>query len=248
MPAPPPALFILPGLDGTGRRLGAFLGSLPLERQAHLLRYPPDEVLGYGQLEPRVREELPAGLPHVLLAESFSGPLAVRIAADPPAGLAALILCGSFVRNPFPALAWAKPVVSRVPFKGLPRWLRKRLFWNTGDATAAPREADRASAGVAAKVLRHRLREVLSVDERAALASVRLPLLVIEARHDRIVPRSATRAILDAAPQARHVVIDGPHLLMQTRPAQCARAVSEFLDSLGQVTGAAPPSAVRRAT
>jgi pimeloyl-ACP methyl ester carboxylesterase len=225
-------LIVLPGLDGTGRRLGPFIGHLPLDLPARLLTYPPDVALGYAELEARVRHTLPAGSRHVLLAESFSGPLAVRIAAHPPPGLAGVILCGSFVRNPFPALGWAAPVVSRVPFKGLPRWLRKRLFWNTGDATAAPPEKDRASATVAAAVLRHRLREVLSVDAREALSAVRLPLLVLEAQRDRIVRRGATRTILAAATQARHVVIDGPHLLLQTRPAECATAVGEFLRTL----------------
>ena len=65
----------------------------------------------------------------VLLAESFSGPIAIRVAADPPPGLAGVILCGTFAKNPFPWLRPVRALAVRVPFKSLPRWLRAPLLW-----------------------------------------------------------------------------------------------------------------------
>ena len=102
MPHPSAALIILPGLDGTGMRLGAFIERIGSEFDTQLIGFPVDTALDYAQLEAWVRARLPVGRPFALLAESFSGPLAVRIGAAPPAGLTAVILCGSFVRSPYP--------------------------------------------------------------------------------------------------------------------------------------------------
>jgi len=67
------------------------------------------------------------------------------------------------------------------------------------------------------------------VDESAALGAIRLPTLVMRATRDRVISRAATRWILKTLPAARLVEIDGPHLLLQTRPAECAAIVLEFM-------------------
>lgn len=45
--------------------------------------------------------------------------------------------------------------------------------------------------GVSTAVIRHRLGEVLAVDESCRLALIEVPILVLRARRDRIVPRAA---------------------------------------------------------
>jgi pimeloyl-ACP methyl ester carboxylesterase len=67
------------------------------------------------------------------------------------------------------------------------------------------------------------------VDESAALGAIRLPTLVLRGRRDRVISRAATRWIVSTLSAARLVEIDGPHLLLQTRPAECAAAVLEFM-------------------
>jgi pimeloyl-ACP methyl ester carboxylesterase len=223
---------VLPGLDGTGKLLTAFAAALADVAPTELVTYPVDTVLGYRELELRVRSALPHAQPYVLLAESFSGPIALRIAASPPPGLAALILCATFARSPYPQLKWLRHVVSRVPLKSLPRWLRAPLMWGSVRPQRAPAQALRATAGVAAPVLRHRLAEVLGIDVLAVLPHVRMPTLVIEGSDDRLVPHSATAALLHGLPAARHVRIEGPHLLLQSRPRECAAVITQFLQSL----------------
>src|ERR1700722_12941492 len=95
-----PTLILLPGLDGTGKLFAEFLKALDLGVSASVVSYPPEVPLGYHELEPIVRAALPAHDPFVLLGESFSGPLAIRIAADPPPALKGLILCVTFASNP----------------------------------------------------------------------------------------------------------------------------------------------------
>jgi pimeloyl-ACP methyl ester carboxylesterase len=150
------------------------------------------------------------------------------VAASPPPGLAALILCGTFAKNPFPCLRAVRALAVRVPFKSLPRWLRAPLLWGSGDPRRAPPSAQRASAGVAPAVIRRRLHEVLTVDVTAQLAAIELPMLILRPTRDRIVPRAAAR-LLAQTPHADVVDIEGPHLLLQSRPVESAAAVLRFL-------------------
>ena len=93
----------------------------------------------------------------------------------------------------------------------------------------APGQLTRAMSAVSEVVVRHRIAALLAVDASAALARIRLPMLVLQARRDLVIPRSATQWILKTAPHARLIEIDGPHLLLQTRPVECAAAVSKFV-------------------
>ena len=224
-----PQLVILPGLDGTGARITPFLREMERTVPVRVLKYPPDQPMGYVELESLVRQGLPQGEPYVLLAESFSGPIAIRVAADPPPGLAGLILCGTFARNPFPWLRAVRALAVRVPFKSLPRWLRAPLLWGSGDPRRAPPRAERASAAVEKAVIRRRLHEVLTVDATACLADITLPTLILGATRDRIVPRSAARLLAQRTRHGELAEIDGPHLLLQSRPTESAAAVLRFL-------------------
>lgn len=223
-----PALFLLPGIDGTGKFLGEFANALRPSVEPCIVPYPADRALGYGELEALVRDALPADRPYILLGESFSGPLAIRIAARSPPGLMAVILCTTFACNPFPWASWARPLAALLPLKALPRWVRAPLMWGSASPRRAPAQADRAIAGVAPAVIRHRIAALLAVDESRALASIRVPTLVLIARGDRVISRAAARRIVEALPAARLAEIDGPHLLLQTCPAQCAAAVLKF--------------------
>ncbi len=233
MPSPDSLLLLLPGLDGTGKRLGEFAAQLGALCEVRIVGYPPELPLDYEALEAQVRAALPAGRPFVLLGESFSGPIAVRIAADRPPGLQAVILCASFIKSPMPLPRWAAPLAARVPVKSLPRWLRGLLLWGPGPSARIPTQAQRASAGVAAPVLRARLAALLSVDASAAAARVRVPMLVIYARNDRLLGARAARHIRRCAPHAELVELAGPHLLLQTRARECAHQILRFMRRLG---------------
>jgi pimeloyl-[acyl-carrier protein] methyl ester esterase len=224
-----PTLILLPGLDGTGKLFAEFLKALDPGLSVQVVSYPPDVPLGYDALEARVRAALPARGPFVLLGESFSGPLAIRIAANPPSGLVGLILCVTFASNPYPKLAWARRLAAFLPLKSLPRWIRAPLMWGSASPSKAPRQSERAMAGVAASVIRRRIAALLAVDETAALAKISLPTLVLCATRDRVVSTGATEYIMRSIRHAQRVDVDGPHLLLQTCPQECTEAVLKFI-------------------
>ena len=227
-----PALVLLPGLDGTGKLFSEFVKDLRSSVDSVIVAFPNDQPLGYHELDALVSAALPRNRPFVLLGESFSGPIAMRIAARSPAGLVAVVLCGTFAKNPFPWARWVRPLAAYLPLKSLPRWVRAPLMWGSAAPRRAPAQVHRAIAAVSSAVVRHRIAALLAVDDSAALARVRIPALVLKARHDRVIPPAAARWLLTTLPAAQLVEIDGPHLMLQTRPAECAAAVLRFMREL----------------
>ena len=229
------ALVLLPGLDGTGKLFAGFIKALDPRISATVVAYPPDQPMGYAELDALVMgvlDKLPREQRYVLLGESFSGPLAIRIAARAPAGLVGLILCASFAKNPFAWLGWTRPLAAYLPVKSLPRWVRAPLMWGSLSPDRAPSQMERAMSGVSAAVIRQRIAALLAVDETSALERVRMPTLVLRATGDRVIPKAATRRIRNSLPQAQFLEINAPHLLLQTRPEECAAAVLRFLHDL----------------
>lgn len=74
-------LVLLPGLDGTGRLFQPLLAHLPSTIDPLVISY--SNLAGtYAEMLPAARKELPPDRPFVLLAESFSGPAAIALAAN----------------------------------------------------------------------------------------------------------------------------------------------------------------------
>lgn len=222
-------LLLLPGMDGTGDLFDPFVAALGPEFNAVVVRYPEDEPLDYAQLETLVRASLPTEGQFVIVAESFSGPIAVSIAATAPRGLRGLVLCCSFIRNPRPILAVLGALAGAVPASRAQIGVMSHFMLGRF-ATPALREAvGQAVLRVSASALRSRMRSVVSVDVSAALARVRVPVMYLRATHDRIVPAAASRLLLEHCPSATVVEVAAPHLLLQAAPSQAVALVTKFL-------------------
>jgi pimeloyl-[acyl-carrier protein] methyl ester esterase len=106
---------LLPGLDGTGNFFAPVIDALGSNVQTQIVRYPLSDASDYVTCENIARAALPIDRPYVLLGESFSGPIAVSIAATAPPRLAGLILCSTFVRNPQPHLRFLRSLLPILP-------------------------------------------------------------------------------------------------------------------------------------
>jgi pimeloyl-[acyl-carrier protein] methyl ester esterase len=228
--AAPLALVLLPGLDGTGLMFGPLLPFLE-GFEARVLRYPA-ALSAYADCLAFARARLPADRPFLLLAESFSGPIALALAAEAPPGLAGVALCATFARNPRPGLAWAAPLLRALPPLRLPSILIRLLLLGRG--TPGPLEGliRTLRSEVPAATLKGRLLAVLALDPAPRLAPLRVPALALRARRDRLVPPAATRWMETRLPGLEVLVLEGPHWLLQARPEACARALRAFAEGL----------------
>lgn len=215
---------ILPGMDGTGKLLAGFAARLSPDFDTDIVAYPATAASTYDELSRFVQTRIPRGGDFVLVGESFSGPLAIRLAATRPPELKGLVLCASFASSPH---AWLKPLAT---FLSLPvpkpptAWLMPFAMgrWATPEWS---RRCDDAIATLPSSVASNRLAEVLRVDERGSLPLIACPLLYLQASHDRLVPPRCWHAIESAVPSARCVRLQGPHFILQHDPMGAAEAI-----------------------
>jgi pimeloyl-ACP methyl ester carboxylesterase len=228
----PLAVVLLPGMDGTGRMFSGLAQALGIHARTIVVSYPPQQALGYRELEEFVRRHLPNGEPFILLAESFSGPIALSLASTKPAGLVGLILCCTFARNPLPWLRYLRGLAMHMPMSFQPiRLLSPWLFGRM--ATPTLRDALRmALADISADTLRARLVAVLDADYSHVVPHIAVPMLYLQAANDRIVPPSATRHLQALAPHMRVHTLAGPHLLLQVKPDETAAVIEDFVRAI----------------
>lgn len=226
-------LILLPGLDGTGLLFADFVASLGAEVNTIVVSYPTDTPLAYETLEPVVRSFLPHDEPYYLLAESFSGPLALSIAASSPPGLRGLILSCSFARNPLPLLALLRPAVNVTPVAELPMALLSFFVLGRFASPALRGMLAKSLALVAPSVIRARAVAALSVDVSALLPEIKVPVLYLRASEDRIVRKASSDLVASLVPETKIVEFVAPHFLLQVAPSQAASVVSSFLGVRG---------------
>jgi pimeloyl-ACP methyl ester carboxylesterase len=227
-------LVLLPGMDGTGELYAGFIAALPHRFETQVVRYPVDLSLSYSELMRFVESNIKDSEPFVLIAESFSTPLAIQFAASKPPNLKGLILCTGFIASPVRGL--------RRFFASLlsPFLFRMRLSENAArilllgpDAPPALLSVVKAAiSSVRPEVLSARLRAVFDCDAREELSRVSAPILYLQAQQDHLIPASCFEEIRRIKPQISVVKIDGPHLLFQRKPKETADIIVESISRL----------------
>lgn len=222
-------LVLLPGLDGTEIFLQPLLAALPEKIRPLVVTYPETGIQRYAHLLEVVRKAVD-GIPAFhLLGWSFSGPLALMLAAAEPQRVRSVILSASFVRPPRPELSSIRFAVSGASMwlwraaRRLPLWLARPR----GDAFRLAKS--QTWRRIPARTLAVRMREVMQVDARAELSACRQPLLYLAASRDGMVPRRCAEEILRLRPATRLATIEGEHFAMYTNPRAAARAIAEFI-------------------
>ena len=224
------SIVLLPGLDGTGKLFARFIVAAPSQFAVTSIALPP-AALSYNELADHVAGKLPVGEPLVLIAESFSGPLALALAVRRP--IAALVLCNSFVVAPRArALRWfIWSVFLELP---LPRFFVRRYMLGAAADDAQVDDVAGVIKSVPASVLAVRLRCVLNTDDTKSFARSTVPTLYIRGTEDRLVPESSSRRMAAIRPMSI-VHVPEPHFLLQVNPVGAWNAVTSFLKSLPAV-------------
>jgi len=219
-------LVLLPGMDGTGDLFSPFVSAYAAPTK--VVRYPPSEPFGYEELQEVARSQLPVAEPCVLLGESFSGPIAISLAAERAPNLLAVVLCASFARNPRPLLGPFSPFTGLIPTKP-PLRVVEALLCGRFRSPELRQLLERALTQVAPSALRARLKAVADVDVVARLQQLQVPVLYLRALEDRLVPARAAMEVLSNAKSGKLVEFSAPHLLLQCVPEQAARTIREFM-------------------
>lgn len=215
---------LLPGLDGTDLLLNRFCELAPNPDLISVVPLPDDPANDYRELcellTPRIRE---TGGCH-LIAESFSGPLGILLAHCLPDIVKRLTLVASFADSPIPFFARWLPwsMLFRVP---LPQFMARFLF--VGSDGEMGKRLRLALQKTTRHTLVQRMRFLSQVNVCLELGQIRCPIRYIRPTQDRLVSRRSLNKILAANKRVSVREVDGPHLIMQTRPQQTWSAIQD---------------------
>jgi pimeloyl-ACP methyl ester carboxylesterase len=219
-------LVLLPGMDGTGRMFEPFVRCLPAGLRATVVHYPADRECSMEELANIARAAIPADGPAIIVAESFSGLVACELLKRRPACVRGVVFVGAFLTTPSPLLVRALSALPAGMRRGGPIGLsligRACLGrWRSAEMLGLFKAA---LADVNPQVLAGRLRMILHPP--SAPAAIDVPACYLQAARDRLVPARCAAAFAALAAELEVIPIDGPHMLLQSRPAECWRAIS----------------------
>lgn len=230
-----PFLLLLPGMDGTGDLLIEAHACLSKYFEVKIARYPKDECLDYEALVSHVAAQLPPREKILVVAESFSGPIGIMLAAREPR-CTRLALCASFCQSPWPSWipkltqGWAKNLINNGPIPPCASIAPMTMGqWSTPEWQA---RIQKVSGDIAPCVLRQRLRMALDVDASNELKTLSVPTLYLQASCDRLVEPRYGQFIQKHIPHIQYEIIEGPHFLMQAQPELCAQSIYHWDKSL----------------
>jgi pimeloyl-[acyl-carrier protein] methyl ester esterase len=223
-------LVFLPGMDGTGLSAEPLMKLIPPDVAVTIVRYPTDKPLSFEETLECAAKQFPPGIAPIVVAESFSGPVAIKLIASGCVQAKYLILCATFAKSPHPILlklsrslgitSLIKPEMPKLFFK---------VFLGKEFAESLAPMWRRVHANVPPHILDHRLGIINRVDVTGWLDKLLIPCLYLQATEDRVVPSSCLSSFIKYIPNLEIRKIKGPHFILQAQPLACLTAIEEFM-------------------
>lgn len=226
-----PHVALLPGLDGTGELFFPIIPLLEKHFEVHVVRYTDE--LTFNDYVESASTQLPENNPVSLVAESFSGPIAVALLASKNSKFQASVLSATFCKSPLPFLT---QVSSYLPAKLFSSNPASKMFLDlcvTG-SDASPEVKNMARElleKVSPSQFHNRIKLVDEVDVAEKLKDIELPLLYIQATKDRIVFAGSGNEMMRHAKNLKIEQVDGSHMILQTQPEKCAELIINHVTS-----------------
>lgn len=234
-------LILLPGMDGTGELFEDFLSDLG--KIEHLIiSLPPSGNQDYDSLLAHVKTRLP-NQDFLLLAESFSGPIAAKLAFETIDNLKGVIFVGSFLSAPN---KFVLSLASFLPIKALSKFpfskfaLRKLMLGSDASASLLIKFQNTV-ASVPSKILKARFRAMKNLVLPSSTSKI--PVFYLSGSEDRLVHLSKISEFRQCFPALEHRQIEGPHFLLQASPSACSGVVREILSLLTSQFNSQPSAA-----
>jgi pimeloyl-ACP methyl ester carboxylesterase len=225
-------LVLLPGLHGSVRLFDPLVSRLreaSPRRKFLPLPLPTDTPQDYPALRDHFVGQLEKLGPVERLAESFSAPLALHLAASPRLSIVRLILAGAYCAAPRCAAFRLLPL-RRIFALNPPKSAVRHFLVGKNASEDLVNSVRTEIQAVRGGVLAERVRVALTLRESdLPPADPGIPTLLLQARHDALLPQKARAALESHLPDAQVVRIDAPHLLLQVAPDHCAEAIGKLL-------------------
>jgi pimeloyl-ACP methyl ester carboxylesterase len=226
-------VLLLPGLHGTAALWPWFRAAWRAvggDEGIASLTYPTDPACTLDDYIACMEAAIggPAGPgPVDLIAESFSGPIALRVAARGHVPIRRVVLVASFAGALRPGMLSLSHLVPLRLLAHPPRWAIAHLLANGVADRAVIADIVATVRAIPPALAVSRLRLLARLDADALRCTH--PVLYLQATRDRLVPPSALADVRHCCPDLTVTTIAAPHLLMQCSADAAAVAIRAFL-------------------
>ena len=220
-------------MDGSGELFERFIAAAPTGFRLIALRFP--QFANYDDLEVALFEQLPAE-EFSIVAESFSGPLGIRLAARAAERVNALVFSNTFADAPRSPLYAMWPWAFLFRFSP-PGWIVRRYLLGRFIDRENLTPVRRAAADVSPSVMAKRVVASLRVNDLPILRKLRVPMLYLRGTEDRLVLDRSVRVMQHANPTILRRDVAAPHLLLQTAAAEAWSHIAPFIIGATQKRG-----------
>ncbi|HEY6529232.1 MAG TPA: hypothetical protein VIZ65_11100 [Cellvibrionaceae bacterium] len=221
-------LVLLPGMDGTGvlfNRLAPVI-----EFTCQIIALPLGANQSYAFLTTYISSQLPAE-EFILLAESFSGPIAAGIAGLNNPNLKALIFIATFLTPPLPELLFCARFLPLRALVKLPLALFFIQRFLLGHQYPIG-EFILVLASVGQTELSARLSALKRLKADETTSDCQLPTMYLAAQKDCLVAPKHLNLFKEHFPNLTTFVVPGTHFLVQSNPVACAEKINTFVKSV----------------
>lgn len=217
-------------MDGTGLLFQPFLDIFPEEIETQVITYPCNEKLSYQELISYVQDNLPKDNDFVMLAESFSGPIAYEISKKENERLKAIIFVASFIQPPNKLLSLAK--ITSFSFlipKTLPEFILRFILGSLANKDLYLL-INKALSKVSSHVMEFRIKEMAHLSLH--IEPITKKCIYIQANKDMLVSQNNADTIEHITECYKFYKIKGSHFLLQVNPDDCSKIIYDELNLL----------------
>lgn len=225
-------LILLPGMDGTGHLFSPLLRYLS-HLDCDVITLPTTGDQGYLRLSDYVQERLPKE-DFILLAESFSGPIAEKLSRRRIEHLKGIIFVATFLSAPNKLLlSFAQRLpLNLVPLKilasmPLASYIMRRFFLGENASNELLGSFQEVISDIPAMLIRDRLKALHGLTYSPE--KIILPVAYIQAKYDKLVPAVKLKEFEDNFKTLTINRLDGPHFILQAKPKEGASLISDLV-------------------
>jgi pimeloyl-[acyl-carrier protein] methyl ester esterase len=223
-------VLLLPGFHGSTTLFDALVRVAPPWARPVPMALPVEPLDSYQSIFTIAVASVRSLSTPIIVAESFSGPLAVLLARELETEVSLLVLVNTFVRFPYPRI---RPLL---PWAALGRWGRApaalRPLLAGGNAHWAARLSAEAFA-VPRNVFDARVAAVVHADVVREFSGLTCRTVILVGTKDRLIGPSCAGEMCALRPDAIAEKIDAPHLLLQMAPEAAWRRIEDNIELPG---------------
>lgn len=211
-------------MDGTGKLFTPFTDVLPPHVNVAVFPLTQEVGVSYAQQAEHIAAQLTAK--SVIIAESYSGMIALELASKYPDKIDKLVFIASFIGPPSSLSRFAHCIPKSLLSLAQSRIITHLLFGRFSNSTLETLFHDTMDL-VSAKLLAFRLKQISQL--APPHFNIDVPCLCVNPSQDIFVSQKAMSVFLDTFEDISFQTVEGTHFLLQTNPNDCWQVIQSYL-------------------